>query len=41
MRKGLIILFLLLVITFGLIGILQSDDHHDIKIQTETTSIHQ
>ncbi|MBM7540899.1 hypothetical protein [Amphibacillus cookii] len=35
MRKGLIILFLLLVVTFGIIGLRQDGPNHDVKIKDE------
>ncbi|MBU5595696.1 hypothetical protein KQI76_11175 [Amphibacillus sp. MSJ-3] len=39
MRKGLIILFLLLIITFGVIGVLQ--DHTDRGVKLEEQAISQ
>ncbi|WP_440897839.1 hypothetical protein ACS127_07700 [Amphibacillus sp. Q70] len=35
MRKGLIVLFLLLIIAFGLIGVLQDDADMDVKIEEQ------
>lgn len=35
MRRSLIVLFLLLIITFGLIGILQNDTDIDVKIEEQ------
>lgn len=38
MRKGLIILILLLVIVFGVIGIQQADSSHSNQTETESIS---
>ncbi|SEO18490.1 hypothetical protein SAMN04488134_1214 [Amphibacillus marinus] len=39
MRKGLIILFLLLVIAFGLIGYLKEESNQNLHIETHVEDI--
>lgn len=41
MRKGLILLFLLLIISIGVLGVLQSPPDHDVKIEQQSITINQ